>query len=74
MTSQLDAVPKTVNGGSVHSAAFKLAITELDGLGLAVTETMREELVDAIMTLVRAGQREPEQLARYAVSRAKAKR
>lgn len=74
MSSQLDAVPKTVNGGSIHSAAFKLALAELDGLGLGVTEEMREELVDAIMMLVRAGQRQPEQLARYAVSRAKAKR
>lgn len=74
MSSQIDTVPKTVNGGSIHSAAFKLAMTELDELGVAVSEQMREELVDAILTLVRAGQREPEQLARYAVSRAKARR
>lgn len=69
-----DTVPKTVNGGSVHSAAYKLVISELERLEQPLTDAGREEIVDAILALVRAGQRDPEQLARYAISKARSLR
>lgn len=70
----IDTVPKTVNGSSVHSAAFQLALADLENRQAPVSEATRDELVDAILLLVRAGQRDPERLARYAVSRNMASR
>ena len=58
---------------SYHSEAYDLAMAKLIEKNPKAPENaqLREELVMAIIELAYAGQKSPEQLARYGVSRCK---
>lgn len=62
-------IPQNNDERSFQATAFHLALAEVSNSDIGVEARLKDCIVDAIVALANAGQRDPEALARYAVSK-----